>query len=107
MRDVALEADLLLSNYAMVDQNADPNFVRYASLAIDATAFPVANPTQAPEQTRPAHARTHTRTGKNKAGREASARAISSLRRSPPDSEIEGDLRKWVILNSSSRESSC
>ena len=40
-------------------------------------------------------------------GREASARAISQRRRSPPESASEGDLRSRVMLNSSSRLSSC
>ena len=40
-------------------------------------------------------------------GREARARAISQRRRSPPESASDGDLRSRVILNSSSRLSSC
>src|SRR5580698_4675114 len=40
-----------------------------------------------------------------KCGWVASARAISTRRRSPPDSAIAGARRRWVIENSASRES--
>jgi hypothetical protein len=41
-----------------------------------------------------------------KAGWDASARAISQRRRSPPDSARAGALRRWSMENSSSSSSS-